>query len=132
VADPLPPGARMTSNEWYKKSNDAIEARRAGRALGSLFVGHKKDVLTSAALDAHPHQVIIFGFFKDDGTPWQPLSWIHENTYADYSHGIRLVDGQMTLDDGSTRAVADVLADPDLSGLLSDEGPVTNPRAARP
>ena len=132
AADPLPPGGQMTSNEWYRRSNDAIEGRRAGQALGSLFVGHKKDVLTSTSLDAHPHQVIIFGFFKADGTPWQPLSWIHENTYVDYSHGIRLIHGQMLLDDGSTRAVADVLADPDLCGLVSDEGALANPRAVRP
>ena len=46
--------------------------------------------------------------------------------YVDYSHGIRLVKQQMIVD-GVPMSVADVLADPNLCVLLSDEGVVTNP-----
>ena len=41
---------------------------------------------------------------------------------VDYSHGIRLVQQRMMVN-GATTTVAQVLADPKLAGLLSDEGP---------
>ena len=58
---------------------------------------------------------------------FQPLYLGHVDWYVDYSHGIRLVRQQMTVE-GVEMSVADVLADPDLHVLLSDEGVVTNPR----
>jgi hypothetical protein len=48
---------------------------------------------------------------------------------VDYSHGVRLVS-QDVLVNGERRRLAGVLADPELAGLLSDEGPLTHPRYA--
>ena len=59
--------------------------------------------------------------------PIQPLSTVHENTYADYSHGVRLVSGTMVVD-GVERPIAEVLQDPKLAGLVSDEGAIRRPR----
>ena len=61
------------------------------------------------------------------GDPIQPLYLGHVDWYVDYSHGIRLVHEHMLVD-GVAMSVADVLADPELHVLLSDEGVVTNPR----
>src|SRR5205823_9676822 len=44
----------------------------------------------------------------------------HEATYADYSHGIRLIQQSMIVD-GVDNSVSNVLTNPNLAGLLSDE-----------
>ena len=49
------------------------------------------------------------------------------NPLTAYSHGMRLVAGTMTVD-GTERQVSDVLRDPVLSRLLSDEGVIRSPR----
>jgi hypothetical protein len=55
------------------------------------------------------------------------VSLAHEPSFADYSQGVRLVHPMMTVD-GTSMAVRDVLADPVLHPLLSNEGPVKKPR----
>ena len=113
-----------------------IEEARAGNALGSLTAGHKKDVVITTALLAHPGRVAIYGWQwlnepgHEDGSPIQPLdATSHAGNYADYGHGIRLVANVMAVD-GADRALVDVLADPDLCGLVSGEGVLTVPRYA--
>lgn len=116
-------GPEMTSSTYYKRHNDRVEAQRAGRATGQLIAGHKKDVvITNRLLQAKNH-VAIYGWQYPSGAPIQPLSTVHDDLYADYSHGIRLVDGTMTVD-GAEMQTIDVLADPLLNVLLSDEGPL--------
>jgi hypothetical protein len=44
-------------------------------------------------------------------------------TWVDYSHGIRLIHRQLVVD-GQVKSIEDVLADPRLAPLLSDEGVV--------
>ena len=61
------------------------------------------------------------------GAPIQPLSTVHGACYADYSHGIRLVSETVVVD-GKNRSVYDVLKDPVLSKVLSDEGPIPHLR----
>ena len=69
----------------------------------------------------------IYGWHQLNGVPIQPLYVGHVDFYVDYSHGIRLVRGYMTVD-ASSVSVADVLGDPELHVLLSDEGVVASPR----
>jgi hypothetical protein len=64
---------------------------------------------------------------QQNGKPIQPLSWIHESSYADYSHGARLVSGTVEID-GKELALAEVLRDPTLAPLLSDEGALRSTR----
>jgi hypothetical protein len=125
---PLPAGPEMMSNGYYQRANDAIERQRMGldAPLGALTAGDKKDVIISNAISAHPGRVIIYGWHQPNGKAIQPTSWIHEESYADYSHGIRLVSGTMVVN-GQKMAVSDVLADPVLCRLLSDEGPIRHP-----
>lgn len=126
---PIPPSAQMMSNEYYQRHNNMVEQQRisVGAQPGQLIAGNKKDVVISNALDYNPGKVAIYGWHQPNGKAIQPLSTIHENTYADYSHGVRLVSGKMTVD-GVERNVADVMRDPNLASLVSDEGVIKNPR----
>jgi hypothetical protein len=123
---PLPAGPQMMSNDYYRRHADIVDAQLVGKPVGALTAGHKKDVICSALIAAHPGRVIIYGWHQLNGVPIQGRVWVHESTYADYSHGIRLVSKFMTVD-GHERLVEDVLKDPNLCGLLSDEGAVTHP-----
>ncbi len=128
--DPLPASARMMSNA-YVEHHDALvdsQLRRAGGEPGALVAGHKKDVVISNRLAAYPDRVAIYGWHQSNGRPIQPLSTIHEQTYADYSHGARLVS-QQVLVDGRPMRLEDALRDPELAPLFSSEGVIRDPRA---
>lgn len=116
-----PYDASMLSVERLLAHNDRIEERRGG--LAGLIAGHKKDVAVTNRLAAQPDRVAICGWHRYDGTPIQPLSLAHEATYADYSHGLRFVATDAVLD-GACIALCDVMGDPSLSRLVSDEGPL--------
>jgi len=103
-----------------------IERQRKGKPRGQLVSGIKKDVVLSNRLAERPHRVAIYGWHETDGRPIQPLYVGHADRYVDYSHGLRLLAGEMVVD-GSPMRVADVLADANLCGLLSREGPIDVP-----
>ena len=121
---PLKAGPAMTGNQYYRRHNAMISRQiPRGSYEHTLVAGHKKDVVVSNRLIRKPRSVAIYGWHRGNGRPIQPLSTVHGNTYADYSHGIRLVYRLMKVD-GETREVRDVMADPILWRLLSDEGPL--------
>lgn len=128
---PIPPSPAMGTVPIFIQHNETIREQRktelAAHPLGALVAGHKKDVVISNRLSEKPGRVAIYGWHKPDGKPIQPLTIVHKDTYADYSHGIRLVQLSMTLN-GEQRTVPEVLADPQLCELLSDEGPILNPK----
>lgn len=124
----------IDSVQVFWLSQQAIENQRQGHANGLLVGGIKKDVVISPTIPTRPSplRVCIYGWHQLNGSPIQPLSTVHENTYEDYSHGIRLVGGVMLVD-GVERTVQSVLADASVAALLSDEGaftfsyPIANP-----
>jgi hypothetical protein len=130
---PIPPSPAMTTIPVFAEHNARIRRQRNAVAEeyppGTLVAGSKKDVVLSLrihgpfARSGITRPVVIYGWQKLDGKPIQPLYNGHHQTYVDYSHGIRLVHNAMTLDGAPTR-VADVLADPVVAPLLSDEGPL--------
>jgi len=130
---PIPPSAHMTTVPVFAQHNAMVRAQRdsqiAAHPLGALVGGDKKDVIISNVIypSKSPKRVVIYGWHKLDGVRIQPLYDGHEETYADYSHGIRLVQNAVRIDTSSS-TVASVLADPALCRLLSDEGAVPNPR----
>jgi hypothetical protein len=136
---PIPPSPEMTTVPVFDQHNTMVWQQRqtylAAHPLGALVGGDKKDiVITPQLFDGSrppPPRVAIYGWHYQNGTPIQPLSLVHENTYADYSHGVRLVQSAMTVDGQSTTADA-VLGDPNLAGLLSDEGAFTTTRYPTP
>ena len=123
---PLPLTEAREAVPTFVQHNALIERQRAGKKLGLLVAGIKKDVVITNRLSEKPHRVAIYGWHKLDGLPIQPLTIVHRNTYVDYSHGIRLIKRDMTVD-GKKRDVRDVLRDPIICGLLSDEGPINRP-----
>jgi hypothetical protein len=119
----------MQSTAYYEIHNRKVEtqARTLGVRPGTLISGHKKDVVLTKRLAANPGKIAIYGWQGPSGAPIQPLSTVHGACYADYSHGIRLVS-QTALVNGRPMSIYDVLSDPVLSNVLSDEGPLPNVR----
>jgi hypothetical protein len=129
---PMSPDAKMTTTRRFVEHNREVEKVRRAKfeeldlILGILVAGHKKDVvLTNRLLDALGkvlRKVAIYGWQYVTGKVIQGLNpTSHEDTYADYSHGIRLVAERCELE-GSLIDIRHVMADPVLWPLLSDEG----------
>ena len=137
---PIAPSAAMTTVPVFVQHNDSIRNQhkmlRTEASRGTLVAGHKKDIIISNAIyhNLKPgieRPVVIYGWHMKDGTPIQPVYNGHAETYADYSHGVRLVQRNAMLD-GHTVDVADLLRDSVLCVLLSDEGPLPHPRYGPP
>lgn len=127
--EPLSPGPHMRSMAYFLKHRQKIRAQlqRADYRPGDLVAGHKKDVVLTNRLHHKPGRIAIYGWHRQPGDPIQPLSTVHGAHYADYSHGIRLVH-QTVYINGNPHLIFDVLKDPVLAPLLSDEGVIANPR----
>ena len=108
----------------FIEHNSAIQQQfiNAGGILGQLTGGIKKDVVLSNKIidPTRPNHVVIYGWHQLNGQPIQPLTNIHINTYTDYSHGIRFLNSEITLD-GVIKNIQDILTDPAMYKILSDE-----------
>jgi len=123
--EPQPLGPPREAVETFMKHNAMIEEQRGGKPPGELIAGIKKDVVISNRLKEKPNKIAIYGWHKPDGKPIQPLYVGHVDWYVDYSHGIRLVKREMTVD-GKRADLEDVMKDPNLCGAVSDEGPIVS------
>ncbi len=121
--DPKPMTEDRESVATFIAHNDLIETQRAGKPLGVLTCGIKKDVVLTNLLATKPTRVAIYGWHYTNGTPIQPLSTVHVNTYVDYSHGIRYMSRECVVD-GKKRDIEHVMKNPDWCALVSDEGPL--------
>ena len=128
---PIPPSPAMTTVPVFSNHNAIVRAQRTeqlkAHPLGALVAGHQKDVVISAKLAASPGKVAIYGWHQTNGVPIQPLYLGHTAAWVDYSQCIRLVQQKMLVN-GHTKTIAEVLADPALCGLLSDEGVIPDAR----
>jgi hypothetical protein len=130
---PIAPSAEMITVPVFAAHNEMVRTQRNtftnSQPLGTLVAGDKKDVIISNEITNRPPppRVVIYGWHYPDGTPIQSLSAVHEETYADYSHGIRLAQINLTVN-GSPNTMTNVLASPTLAPLLSDEGIILLPR----
>lgn len=107
--------------------NNRIQQQLLNKDYSALLSGHKKDVVLSNKLSPNnPNKrVCIYGWIQLNGSAIQNLNPIsHEDTYADYSHGIRLIANDVIVNNNIMRLL-DVFSDPILSNLVSDEGPLT-------
>ena len=118
---PLPASSRMRSTDYVVRHDRLIAEQRASQHahVDALTAGHKKDIVASARLAQAPGRVAIYGWHRAPHDPIQPLSTVHGEHYADYSHGVRLVSRTIFVD-GVARPMDDVLADPDIGPLLVD------------
>lgn len=130
VPQPLPAGERMRSIAYYRHHSELIQGQRnaLGAETGLLTAGHKKDLVITNRLRRFPDRVAIYGWHRSERDPIQPLSTVHGARYADYSHGVRLVSDVVYVD-GEPRSMAEVLADPQLASVVSEDGPM--PELAR-
>jgi len=123
---PMPPTSAMSSTDYFLRHNATVEAQfaRAGAGDGVLVAGHKKDVVIANRLANAPGRVAIYGWHRSNGDPIQPLSTVHGEYYADYSHGIRLVSRTAYVN-GRATDLRGLLTDGQLAGLLNADGPLT-------
>lgn len=129
---PIPPTPQMTTVPVFSQHNDSVKAIRfpvLGQfPFGTLVGGTKKDVIISNRIYQNlnpnvPKPVVIYGWHQLNGQPIQPVYNGHGETYADYSHGIRIVLDSVIVD-GVPKKFAQLLADPVYSILVSDEGTI--------
>ena len=129
---PIPPSDQMTTISVMTDHNKMVHDQRQDEMMkhpnGTLTAGHKKDVILSNLIYAHKpsKRVVIYGWHYLTGKPIQPPYAGHSATYADYSHGIRAVHSVAWLN-GDPVNVNEILMDPKLHILISDEGIIENP-----
>lgn len=111
----------------FAEHNAIIEKQRRQNRLGLLTIGSKKDIVLTPRIFEKPNRLAIYGWRQLNGQPIQPLTIVHVNWYVDYSHGVRLVRDTINLD-GNNVKISALLADPERSKLVSDEGPMQPPR----
>lgn len=128
---PIAPSATMTTVPVFQQHNEMVRKQRAEFSAThpsvALVAGHKKDIVITPRLADAPGKVAIYGWHQLDRKPIQPLHLGHTDAWVDYSHGARFVRRIVKLN-GTNTTVEAVLADQKLCALLSDEGPVLNPR----
>lgn len=128
---PILPTKAMTTVPVFITHNQIIKTQLkdfdAQHKNSKLTAGHKKDIIISNKIyGEQTPRVVIYGWHKLDGKPIQPVYNKHTNTWADYSHGIRLVQQNVWIRGKKTK-IAKVLRNQKLSILLSDEGNIENP-----
>jgi hypothetical protein len=124
---PMNPTSQMTSTSYFLAHNLTVQQQltQVGGKRSELSAGHKKDLVLTNRLNSKPGRVAIYGWHRPNGKPIQPLSTVHGDEYADYSHGVRLVS-RMAYVNGEPRALNEILQAKTLSSIVSSEGPIEN------
>ncbi len=128
---PITASPQMTTIPVMWDHNVTVNAQRAEKLneypLGALVAGHKKDVIISNRIYGNStKRVVIYGWHYLNGTPIQPVYAGHGESYADYSHGIRLVRDSVLINNQLYR-ISEVLQNPAIASLFSDEGAIRKP-----
>lgn len=127
--NPLAPGPAMVTVAYFARHNAIIERQiqQQDPRRRKLTAGQKKDIVLTNKLLEKPKSVAIYGWHRSSGDPIQPLSTVHDNLYADYSHGVRLIWNMMDVN-GKQMSVSSVLASQEYHSLLSHEGVLARPK----
>lgn len=130
---PIPPSPAMITVPVFIKHAGMLKQQRDSLGnkfiLGNLVGGDKKDVIISNRIynDTSNYHVVIYGWHKiSTGKAIQPLYARHLNNWADYSHGIRLIQNKVWVN-GKATTIKKVLRSEHLNILLSDEGVIKTP-----
>lgn len=133
IPQPIPPGKAMITVPVFMQHNTLVAEQRKiamdHYPAGKLVAGNKKDIVISNKIyspDGKSH-VVIYGWHQPGGKAIQPLYNGHDANWADYSHGMRLVQNKIWVD-GKRTNIRRILKSADLHVLLSDEGPIEKPR----
>ncbi len=127
---PIPPDTLMTGMPRFIQHNDSVRTLLPRRRSGVLTAGHKKDIILHAKIysELRPHRprpVVIYGWHRSENDPIQPPNNWHQETYVDYSHGVRLI-AERGLLDGKPVLLKEILRDEQLYHVLS-ETPLPRP-----
>ena len=129
---PIAPGPSMTTVPVFNQHNTTVKGQRqsvvSAHPLGELVSGDKKDVVISNMIYTTANRVVIYGWIQPNGSPIQPMTNVHADTYMDYSHGIRLVQNSCMLNGTTSTTVQAILQSNTLNPLLSDEGVISQPQ----
>ena len=102
----------------------------SGPHPGVLVSGHMKEVILSHENLAE--RLAFWGFFTSVGKPIQSgFGCRHGPGYSDYSHGVRMVKGDVDLD-GQRMSYAELVTNPAYASLMFDSGGTTCPKAGYP
>jgi len=130
---PIPPSSQMTTVPVFNQHTDSIKQQISkiglDRSADNIIAGHKKDIIISNkiySLDRSYERVVIYGWHLSNNNPIQPVYNGHIASYADYSHGVRLISNIAFVNEDSTQ-LTDILRDAGLSALLSSEGVISKP-----
>ena len=129
---PIPPSKLMTTVPVFIRHNQMVEEQRKSMLpdfpAGNLVAGNKKDIVVSNKIYTPDHRshVVIYGWHQPGGKAIQPLYNGHNADWADYSHGVRLIQNRVWVD-GKRTSIKKILRSPDLHVLLSDEGVIDRP-----
>ena len=118
------PDAMIAHTSRMIRHSACVEERRAGREGLASTVG--KDWVLTNRLVGHPDHAANYGWHDPsapNGRVWQPVGLAHDRWHVDYSQVVRLVRPTVIVD-GTTMPLADVLVSPELSPLVSSEGPL--------
>lgn len=129
----LQPNESMRTVRYFERHDNLIKGQRHLYDVpdGVLIAGHKLDVVITSALSEHPGEIALYGWHRSSGQVIQPLFIGATDSLVTFSHGVRLVDRSVIVD-GARRDLWDVLRDPELAQILSDDGVITQARYPAP
>lgn len=116
---PMTPGPSMTSTDYFVRHDSTIDRQvaQAGGRPGQLTGCHKKDLVSNGA--GNPSALPFYGWHRSNGSPIQNFSTgAHGSSYADYSHGVRLVS-QVAFVNGQPVSLSSLLSNPAYQQSLS-------------
>ena len=130
---PIPPSEKMTTIQVFGQHTDSIKQQFSilgfDRSANDIIAGHKKDIIISNKIydpDSTNEWVVIYGWHLSENIPIQPVYNGHLAMYADYSHGVRLIS-KLAFINGDSIHLDDILRNPALSILLSNDGVISKP-----
>jgi hypothetical protein len=125
----IQPDDSMRTVRYFERHNHLLRGQQHVYDVspGAFVAGHKVDVVVSPILAEKPGNVALYGWHGLDGRPVQPLYTHSEDGQVVFSQGIRLVNRSILVN-GVEMELPQVLSDPELAGLLSDEGVIAEPR----
>jgi hypothetical protein len=132
---PIAPTKAMTTIPIFIAHSDSIKNQFKTYLINhhnsELTAGNKKDIIISNKIYTEKTaKVVIYGWHKMDGKPIQQVYNKHTNTWADYSHGVRLVQQKAfinTNDIIEETTLEKVMTNQLKNYLLSDEGLMEKP-----
>jgi hypothetical protein len=129
----LQPNEFMETVRYLERHDNLVKAQRHLYDVppGVLVAGHKLDVVIASALSERPGEIALYGWHRSSGQVIQPLFIGATDSLVTFSHGVRLVDRSVVVD-GARRDLWDVLRDPELAQILSDDGVIEQARYLAP